>query len=134
MLELPALLAGPWLSDTLSSVKLLRVWLLVLLTVVLPVRGALAAAMLCTPTGMKGHESSLMVEQGDCHGHGAVAQDTAGHDKCNLCSASCSCPPLPSAIAGIDEPQAVTAASFPEVSAAAPTFLSDGQERPPRTL
>jgi hypothetical protein len=50
-----------------------------------------------------------------------------------VCSASCSSPPLPSAATGIEEPVALASVSYPALSAPAPAFHSDGQERPPRT-
>jgi hypothetical protein len=50
-----------------------------------------------------------------------------------VCSASCSSPPLPSAATGIEEPVALASVSYPPLSAPAPAFHSDGQERPPRT-
>lgn len=143
--------------------KLLRIWLLVLLAVLLPVRGAMAAAVLCAPAGM-GQHGDLRVagadhghahadpqahdagahdhaDQGIGHGvdheHGSSAHhghDASGQDRCSLCSACCASPPLLSTPAGIVAPTALSAVSFPTFSAPAPTFLSDGQERPPRTI
>jgi len=126
-------------------VKLFRIWLVVLLAVVLPVKGALAAAMLCPPAGSMPADVSAMAH-GPGHGHVDMGHEHAGHDhaqhdhgksahdKCNLCSSSCSSPSMPSTSSGFDEPEALTSQSFPDLSAPAPTFLSDGQERPPRTL
>jgi hypothetical protein len=137
-------------------VKTLRIWLVVLLTVLVPVRGVLAAVMPCAPEGtgsrigshaeapafQTGHLDQRHAEQAadpaadsacdpglsSHHGHGA-----SGQDKCDACSASCGGSPLPSAAAGVDEPIALSSVSFPGISARAPSFLSDGQERPPRT-
>ena len=139
--------------------KLLRLWLLVLLAVLLPVRGAMAATMLCAPAGGSHHSTEAM-DHGSGHGdhasghahadsvhahadsahddapqdHGKGAHDRSTDDKCNLCSASCSSPPLPSASTGVGEPVALASLSYPDLSAPAPTYQSDGQERPPRTL
>ena len=145
-------------SDSLPSVKLLRLWLLVLLAVLLPVRGAMAATMLCAPTGSGQHQTtapdhgaahtdhgSAHADHATAHDHAEPGHDAAPHDhgqgshdhssddKCNICSASCSSLSLPSASAGIGEPVALSSVSFPGLSAPAPTFQSDGQERPPRT-
>ncbi|MFZ5548737.1 MAG: hypothetical protein ACOZJX_08585 [Pseudomonadota bacterium] len=142
--------------------KLLRVWLLVLLTVLLPIRGGMAAAMLCPPAGAAG-PAGLMQHQGG-HGHGVghesghgsdhegdhahghhaahggaagAGTDPAAHahaDGCDLCSASCACPPLPSAaVSGVPEPRGLKSAGAPDPVAPAPRFLSGGLERPPRS-
>lgn len=137
--------------------KLLRIWIVVLLAVLLPIRGAMAAVMPCAPSsGVSQAEMHVQVDadEADGHrhhaGHGDAVQagEHAAHDhddpsspdhdhasqKCNMCSASCSVPPMPAASAGLIEPTVLTEASYPELAAPAPTFQSDGQERPPRTL
>lgn len=135
--------------------KLLRIYLLALLAVLLPVRGVMAAAMPCGPLGGGSHSQTSVMGHGvgqhphhesaahqqgvQAHEHGSgsgpqVEHGHASQDKCNMCSASCSTPPLPSAAAILDEPSALTAASFPALAVPAPTFQSDGQERPPRTI
>ena len=148
-------------SDTTPSVKLFRVWLLVLLAVLLPVRGAMAVAMACAPSGMPVSSQAALVASHDDehaqhgadagHEHAAVAHDhaspdhSAGHDgpqdhgkshadKCNLCSASCSAAPLVRDVAGVPELNDPASTVFPSLAAPAPSFLSDGQERPPRTI
>ncbi|MFG6429875.1 hypothetical protein [Roseateles sp. LYH14W] len=129
--------------------KVLRICLLVLLAVLLPVRGALAAAMVCAPAGSA--MASPVAAQGDqgampCHmdldgqpaasavGEGDAPPHPDKTDRCNLCSASCSATPLLRDVPGIAEPGGLASASYPDVPAAAPSFLSDGQERPPRSL
>lgn len=143
--------------------KLLRLWLLVLLAVVLPVRGAMAATMLCAPAGGSHHQAQAPEDgpldhgtgnlgpsghvdhgagdpdantkhDGASHDHGKAAHDHSTGDKCNVCSASCSGLPLPSAATAIGAPVVLASVCFPRLSAPAPTFQSDGQERPPRTL
>jgi hypothetical protein len=132
-----------------KPVKLLRIWLLVLLAVLLPVRGAMAAAMACPPPASAaaqqlgahashGHASHGHDEAGHSHGGDHAAADPAHAagpaDKCNMCSASCATPPVPSAAGGLAAPLDLASAAFPDLPAPAPTFLSDGQERPPRTI
>jgi len=140
-------------------VKSFRVWLLVLLAVLLPIRGALAAGMLCPVAefgvqteaplvkhthahddvaGM-GHEHQ--VAQASAHDHAAAhshsdgsAHDHAsGADKCNLCSAFCSVTGLVSADVTLAVSQPPCAV-FSQVYAPPASFVSDGQERPPRTI
>jgi hypothetical protein len=130
-------------------VKLLRLCLLVVLAALLPIRGAMAAAMLCPPAGTSlpaelrasGHEAHHGQAQPDehsMHHHEGTARHDASpapdHDQCNLCSAFCSLTPLPSAMPGVPPPLEVSAASFPDVAAPAPSFVCGGQERPPRSI
>ena len=133
--------------------KALRIWLLVLMAVLLPVRGAVAAAMLCAvgTTGMQselrllpaGHEAldhTMAHAHGEHqHDHASGAHDHAGEghaasDHCNMCSAYCSVTPLASAIPTLPRPLDPPSVRFPDIDSPAPTFLSDGQERPPRSI
>lgn len=132
--------------------KSLRLWLLLLLAVLLPVRGAHAVAMHCASTGAAVQIEARLVEHGNhdhasadhhgqqhhdaaAHGHsGGGSHDHAGlADKCNLCSASCSAPALVSGPVTVAEPQPVSAV-FPHLYAPPPSFIPDGQERPPRSI
>lgn len=138
-----------------NVVKAVRIWLLVLLAVLLPVRGAVAAAMLC-PVGSTGMQNELRMHEhpaghealdhGMAHEHGSDDHDhaSADHhhegqgqgsaDKCNTCSAYCCLTPLVSDLPTLPEPIGSTALKFPRHSFPAPSFLSDGQERPPRSI
>jgi len=144
----------------LTAVKTFRIWLLLLLAVLLPVRGAMAAAMHCsapgsrvqveaqmTKEGHSGHEAGVM-DQGAQHEYAGAHDHTGGHthsdkggshdhagaaDKCNLCSASCSATGLVSASVTVPEPS-LASSVFPHLYAQPPSFVSDGQERPPRTI
>jgi len=137
-------------------VKVLRLWLLLLLAALLPVRGTMAAAMLCSPASAGMHSEMRMAnhhagDHGDAvdaahdhaqhdhaagghHGSGHDGKGPMGHDKCNLCSACCSAPPLLSTMPSVPPPHDQATASFPDIWAPAPRFLSDGQERPPRSI
>jgi hypothetical protein len=138
-------------------VKHLRLWLIVLLVALLPIRGAMAAAMLCAKTGPAGQATELRVasskhaHHGDHHGdhqgdrhtaaqaphghHGDAHPGSAGHDnKCTMCSAFCSATPLPSAVPLLPEPAAAGTTKFADLHAPAPTFQSGGPERPPRSI
>lgn len=138
-------------SVTLPRVRALRILLLVSLTLMLPIRGVMAAAMLCPPsTGVGGemHESPASAGEHGAHVHGAEHHGTAtddvaaaGHhhdtgaaaDTCHLCSACCSVPPVPSAAPSMPQPHARAAAAFPAYSVPVPLFVPDAQERPPRS-
>jgi hypothetical protein len=130
-------------------VKVLRLWLLVVLAVLLPIRGAMAAAMLCPPAGTSVPAELRASEHEAHHGHEQAgghpmhhqeaaahhdASPAPDHDQCNLCSAFCSLTPLPSAMPGVPPPLEVSAASFPDFAAPAPSFVCGGQERPPRSI
>jgi hypothetical protein len=127
-------------------VKSLRIWLLLLLAVLLPIRGAIAAALPCAGEGTP-------AQVGQTHAAGPAQHHHVGHlshmdhashlahagahgdgGKCNLCASCCLGATLPvtfsPAIAAIEQ----AGASFDVLQASAPTFLSDGQDRPPRTI
>ena len=138
--------------------KVLRVLLVLLLVVLLPVRGVMAAAMLC-PQASHGapvtHQMPLWQDASAVHHHAAAqaagshhhhpvtpaadqgaehAADGAGHaGGCSLCAAFCSMTPMPSATPAFDTPALVRALAFPVLEAPSPTFESDGPERPPRS-
>ncbi|MEO5670546.1 MAG: DUF2946 family protein [Ramlibacter sp.] len=137
--------------------KSFRLWLLLLLAVLLPIRGALAAGMLC-PVGGFGvqaeaqlakhahghdaggggheHHHGEISAQGDAANpdHGGGTEDPAGSaDKCNLCSAFCSVTGIVPASVTVAAPQPDSAV-FPSLDAPLPSFVADGQERPPRSI
>lgn len=136
-------------------VKWARVLLLVLLSAMLPIRGVMAAALLCPPhAGAVGDAHTLPVAgesaDGDAvapthdgsesphHDGGASPshhhESASGTDTCNLCSACCSVPPLPSTAPAVPLPHDTARAVFPSFAAPAPTFQSEGPERPPRSI
>lgn len=127
--------------------KILRVWLLLLLAILLPLRGAIAAALPCAGIGHPApaehahlHLHHAMGAAGTVAadatsiGQGGHPHDHAGADKCNLCSSCCATAPLlltfSPTVATLDD----SSVEFPRLRAPAPTFLSDGQERPPRSI
>lgn len=111
--------------------------LLVVLALLLPLRGAVAAAMTCHLAGAGAVAVAAAAHaEHAAHDHAAQADASApaASDKCNLCAASCSLTPLLGAPPSVIEPSAAAAVRFPVLDARAPSFLSDGQERPPRTI
>jgi hypothetical protein len=124
-----------------------RIWILLLLAVLLPVRGAVAAAMQCPAVGssvpgqVMTHELDSYHQDAGHHEHatepvdGHADHDHANSEGCNMCAAFCSMTPLvASTPPSLHEPVGLSAVKFSDYSAAAPSFLSDGQERPPRTI
>jgi hypothetical protein len=135
-------------------VKSSRSWLLVFLAALLPIKAALAATMLCPPAGV-GTQGELRAVQGSAagfhdgspvrsvhehpaHEHGSAASDRdvppGPHDPCSVCSAFCSVTPLVGGLPSVFAPPTRSVGVFPDLSAPPPSFLSDGQERPPRTI
>ena len=131
--------------------KILRLWLIVLLATVLPLRDAVAAAMLCPyddgprHSEVMGHhhqpssasEADVGMPNGMEHEHAASGShhhEESGSvtDKCNLCAASATAiaggPPL------LASPQEVGKTSYPAFASSFEDFLPDGQDRPPRTI
>jgi hypothetical protein len=134
----------------LGLVKSFRILVLLLLTLLLPLRSAVAATMLCSTPGETSQVKAILQDPGThashaMHGDGADhdGSDHAGShhdgkgghaDKCNLCVSGCNVTPLVSALPEVTEPLLTAELVFPGFSAPAPAFQSDGQERPPRSI
>jgi hypothetical protein len=99
-----------------------------MLLVLLPWRGAVAAAMLCPPAAMPASHGA--------HGHHGHDNNPppAADAKCQLCAATCALSTLLAPALSLPQPPAMAAAAFPPLVALAPEFLSSGQERPPRSI
>ncbi len=160
VIRAPACVVSP--STRPFLVQHFRIFLLVLLSVLLPIRGAVAGGMLCAVGAA--HTAATPLHHGqataDAHVHGADATmamhmghaeplhhaepapphapaDTATASlasACTLCAVFCGVTGLPSAAPSIAAPHALTAIAFPSFSAGPPSFLSDGPERPPRSI
>jgi len=114
-------------------VKTVRVVFLVLLALLIPIRGAVAGAMLCP----QGSESSSVAHQHDQAGsphHDEQAGSAEHTSACNICASFCSMTPMLSAMPTLVRAMLASTVTFPEFTAAAPTFQSDGQDRPPRSI
>lgn len=119
--------------------KLLRIFVLVLLATLLPLRGVSAAALPCeqqpashTELVASEHAHDMADTAGDEHSR-QHDHDHIGADKGRHCLSACSVTPLISALPTIASPPAAGTIDFPHVAAPAPTFQSEGQERPPRS-
>ena len=133
-------------------VKYLRTFILVLLTVLLPIRGAAAAAMLCpgeastistaATAGHGGHdmhaEHDMEVHHAAMHDHShgaALAESSGGHaTACQFCADGCCVTPLAFAPPSVASPRPTALAAFPALTARVTAFYPDGQDRPPRTI
>jgi hypothetical protein len=142
-------------------VKHLRTFLLVLLTVLLPIRGGLAAAMLCpgdaaalhaaadgsqaAPSPHAGHGMDApdvahhaahhAATQGDAPGDAPDCATPAGHaTACQFCAGGCCVTPLACAPPTVAGTGLGTAAVFPALTVRVTARVPDGQDRPPRTI
>lgn len=131
----------------------LRAFILVLLTVLLPVRGAVAAAMLC-PGGMQTSSpaAATVIAHHDAHGgHVVDAQPSVSRDHahehfsdetssdshvgaCPFCSGGCCVTPLAFGPPSVQGPLLSASAAFPPLTARVPAHDPDGRDRPPRTI
>ena len=128
---------------------------MILLALLMPLRAAVAGAMLC-PTGgaAVSHQQHPAMDDDpvpahahhegmhhDGMSHPSGHQDPAepsptshAHDGgCNLCASFCSMTPMPSTAPTIEPSTLAATLSFPALHAPAPSFQSDGQDRPPRS-
>jgi uncharacterized protein YceK len=144
-------------SGNLALVKSLRIWILVLLAVLLPIRGAVAAVMGCAsvmtmhssapPMTSHDHQGMQMQEQtqtqtaadsGDCcdgdHDGDGRGGDAGASTGCGICCDLCSLTPMLGVELPVEAPQRVVAAVWVERSASSFTFQVDGPERPPRSI
>ncbi|MBX3619878.1 MAG: hypothetical protein KF891_07820 [Rhizobacter sp.] len=117
----------------------LRVYVLVLLALLLPLRGLSAATLLCEQHPMSHAETvahapapQADARGGTTHDHHdhAGAEEGPGHH----CLSSCSAPLLMSEPPALAVPAIVGMAVYPRLAAPAPSFLSGGQDRPPRRV
>jgi hypothetical protein len=135
-------------------VKHLRIIILVLLSVLLPIRGAMAATMLC-PDGegagsaavVAGHDDNTLqadhpmhADHSSAHHHaspGETDADSSSADHpatCHFCASGCCMASIVGTVPSLGEPTLTSAVVFPSLTALIPAFQSDGQERPPRTI
>jgi hypothetical protein len=137
-------------------VRSFRLIILVLLCVLLPVRGAMAATLLC-PGGAGASVAAASAAHAhhavhDHHAEGTMAADHAAHHPhaspevpttdgasgdhpttCHFCASGCCMASLLGTVPTLGEPVVTARAIFPTLTAPVAAFQSDGQERPPRT-
>ncbi|MFZ2990300.1 hypothetical protein [Ideonella sp.] len=142
----------------------LRVLVLLLLCALLPLRGVVAATMVCTESGPS---SQTMTAPAQIHAHAhahahhdmhgeragpgpgshpvqtgagsadavdADADEAAQGDRCHFCASGCHAVPLITMLPSAPGAMPVATAAFPVLVVPAPVFQSGGQDRPPRTI
>jgi len=139
-------------------VKYLRLFIVLLLAVLLPLRGAVAATMLCASApqamtaGVSAHHDSDEAHGGaEMHEHAEHAHDHAGPDAaeaassadaepgthsaaCAFCAGGdCCVAPLAFAPPAITHPRLGSESRFVHLIATVAAGYPDGQDRPPRT-
>jgi hypothetical protein len=154
---------APRLAASLNNppaVRTVRALFVILLALLMPLRAAVAGAMLCPTAGAAEthqqhpamYDDSAAVEAPHDGMHHAGMHDDgmrhpgAHHDPaesspaphahdggCNLCASFCSMTPMPSTAPTIEPSMLAATLSFPTLHAPAPSFQSDGQDRPPRS-
>lgn len=143
--------------------KLIRVLVLLLVALLLPIRGAVAATMVCAEMGgmgqrlastahahqalhLDGADSVVDHHHGDAqahadhHAHGAPehaatdAPDGSASDTCHICASGCGVAALLTAFPSPWVATPVARTLFPSLSVPALDFQLDGQDRPPRSF
>jgi hypothetical protein len=137
-------------------VKNLRVVILVLLALLLPVRGARAAAMLCPDDGsvpsppvaveqvhvampaehgLHNEQATSLHQPSDGHAPDHDTSVSGGHPTaCQVCVSACCLAPLAFAPPSVQARVLTISAVFPALALAIPAVESGGQDRPPRTI
>ncbi len=138
-------------SANLRAVKVFRVWLFILLTLMLPLRGVLAQVQPCAGGhaehsihALQGHDDTHWPQHDHghaSHDHAAAAPPSLGDDpaqadgspsKCSACATCCIGTPFASraaAFAPLLEPAHLKFSSW---SAPVPSVVLDALDRPPR--
>lgn len=119
-----------------------------MLSILLPLRGALAATMLC-PDGAGMGTAVVVAERGGhdmqadhpmAHVHASdEAPDTDSSQgdhpaTCHFCASGCCMASIVGTVPLLGEPNLASTVVFPAVTARSPAFQSGGQDRPPRTI
>ena len=134
--------------------KHLRIVILVLLALLLPIRGAVAATMLC-PEGEGTSETPVVAEYGHhdmhadhdmhvdhpaAHHHpsgNAAEEGTSSSDhpaNCYFCAIGCCMASMVGTVPSLGQPGLTSSVTLPALSALVPAFHSGGLDRPPRTI
>ena len=129
--------------------RLFRIFVLLLVCVLLPFRGAVAATMLCAEPGQT---NEVAAEVGHAH-HGMHGDDVDDHadqrhadkgvptvdygaksDSCHICASGCHAAAMVMELPSAPDAMPVASVVFPALNAPAPDFQSEGQDRPPRAI
>lgn len=125
----------------------LRLWVVLFVALLLPLRDAVAATMRCAvPPAAAGTVQADAPPQAvrhalpSCHEEaGAAVEEEQAPDEgaspgaCPVCASGCHAAALTLAAPRVPGALPRTAAAFPPLHVPAPAFEADGPERPPRT-
>lgn len=118
-------------------VKTHRLWLLLLLALVLPLRTALAVGLPCpllaSGMGAPARETVSVMQAHAATGEGAACHAPGDPGKCQAGSACCGLTPLWSEMPRCPGSGPAPATRFPALVMPSPLFLAEGLERPPRS-
>ena len=118
--------------------KTWRLCIVLLLALLLPLRGAVAATTMCAPA-TAGSQHAMAVtppthaEHATPHDHAAMlAHAQHAPSSCSVCADCCAPAMVFGDVPAPTPPVLFATALFPAPRALAPSFMSDGPERPPR--
>lgn len=128
--------------------RLFRILVLLLVCVLLPFRGAVAATMLCAEPGQTNEVAAAVGHahhgtQGNDHADDVeahadkgvtAADDGAKSDSCHICASGCNAAAMVTELPSAPDAMPVASVVFPALNAPAPDFQSEGQDRPPRAI
>jgi hypothetical protein len=122
---------------SLNSVKSLRIFVVVILAMLLPLRGVSAAVVTCAQAPASHSQTAVMSDEHHAQGEVSLGDASPSHeydglDKARHCVSSCAAVPLMTALPSVASPTDASSTVFPRFAAPAPTFQSGGQDRPPR--
>jgi hypothetical protein len=135
-------------------VRYLRIAILLLMSILLPIRGAVASTMLCpeaagtaaaTVVAAHSHhdvhaEHEMRADDPALHHHasGVASDDDSSSDEhpdtCHFCASGCCMAAMVGTVPSLGQPGLTSSVRFPALTARVPAFQSGGQDRPPRTL
>lgn len=117
------------------------------MAILLPIRGAVAATMLC-PEG-EGTDTAVLVAvdgRHDMHSDHAASHHHTAKDvtddsssvkhptTCQFCASGGCMASIVGAVLSLGQHSLTSSVYFPALTAPVPAFQSDGQDRPPRTI
>ena len=118
--------------------KTWRLCIVLLLALLLPLRGAVAATMMCAQATAGSQHAMAMTppthgEHAAPHDHAAMlAHAHHAPPSCSMCADCCAPAMVLDDFPALMPPTLFASALFPAPRALAPNFLCDGPERPPR--
>ena len=133
--------------------KRFRILILVLMAILLPIRGAVAATMLCaegeatgTATVVAEHQHHDMTAGQEMRADRSASHQHAGGDAagdsssgkhpttCQFCASGGCTASIVGTVPSLGQQSLTSSVSFPALTTRVTVFYPDGQDRPPRTI